>query len=356
MNNLTESSTLELRTSLSTMETAEMITASKEIESEIVVQPETSTVSENIESATSESTTEQSLTLKSGSPGIEYTQSTLVTEHVTLMTSSEIRIDLPIYLPNSSETPESFLKYYTTEMHTVIVDDEATDRTIAEEFRSMSALDFNFVTEFPVTVENTEGVEGNHTYPLSLSTESSEAISTESPTTCNEKEVVLVTSVSFEGTKKPDHKHTSPEIITTSSQVITTSSSAKQEKLTEGIIPEDLQSNYLLNACSASDYQSGSGCFCVVDDLLRRLNHAGRHKNLAQEVDSFKCENFFKVKEGVLINSENLESRIKRSYLFLKRQQESQVNKRETVPQNEIESVLKVTTHIHNTGKYGFAK
>lgn len=233
-------------------------------------------------------------------------QTTTVTRNGNL-TTSEIHIDLPIYLPNSSETPESFLKFYSSEMHTILIDDEETDITVADDYKRMGVDDFNLLTEFPLTTE--AGVKG-------LGTESEAQKSTsasENPTT-------------------PPHK---------------------QEKTSDAglIIPGDLQHKYIPNGCSASDYQNANGCFCVVDEILRRLNHALHDKDLSQKVDSFQCGSFFKVKEGLLINNATVESRVKRSYMFVKHQQNLEVVKRETIPYNEIERVLKATTNIQNTGK-----
>lgn len=235
-----------------------------------------------------------------------------VTENGNL-TTTEIHIDLPIYLPNSSETPESFLKFYTSEMHTVVVDDEATDKTVRDDLKHMSADDFVSLTEFPLTI-----LGSNQTH------------------TSSEVE-----------TTTPNVPHAGCPSVTQKAKTTT------YEKPVDAglLVPEDLKDNFNPNGCSASDFQSGSGCFCVIDEMLSRLNHALHDKDLAKKVDAFKCESFFKVKEGILINNKTLESRVKRSYLFLKHQQEMEVFKREIVPHNEIESVLKATSHIHNSGK-----
>lgn len=357
LNNLTESTTHKPKSYISTTETTEILTGSKEIElakpHETSKELSESTSQETVQSNTSqsESTIHLNLGPQSSAPGKEHNfthQSLGVT-----LTSSDIHIDLPIYLPNSSETPESFLKFYTSEMHTVVIDDEETDVTMEEEFRHMSVEDFNFVTEFPSTPESMEGARVNHTHPHSKPTISNEGVNNEITSSetqfgvTSQGESALGTSVSSQHTRKPCHKGTSIESLKASTIIL-----PKQEQAPEGglIIPEDLQSNYIPNACDASDFKGGNGCFCAVDEMLKRLNNAGRDKDLPQKIDSFKCEKFFKVKEGILINNETLEGRVKRSYLFIKHQQEAVVSKRETVPNNEIENVLKGTTNIHNAG------
>lgn len=260
-------------------------------------QETTSTVAETTENEVKCWQTELPATLESSS-----LQPNPVTNNV-ILTTSEIHIDLPIYFPNSSETPESFLKFYTSEMHTVIIDDEATDLTVPDDYKRMSADDFVVVTEFPLTTE----AGSNHSWTASEAQSKASALP--------------------------------PQV---------------EEKPSDAglIIPEELQRNYVPNACTASDYQNANGCFCVVDELLRRLNHAMRDKDLPNKVDSFHCLSFFKVKEGLLISNETVENRVKRSYLFLKQQQqELGMVKRETVPYSEIEHVLKVTTNIQCTGK-----
>lgn len=326
-------------------------TGSEEVESETSAKAE---FSESLDFGSSEGNILPLTTTVSESSSAAHTSSILSTSHISTdsnmrqhvtnnvtLTSSEIHIDLPIYFPNSSETPESFLKYYTTKMHTVIVDDEATDRTVEEGFGRMGAGDFNLITEFPTTIENAEvgGHNNIHLYSAEIDT---------SRTVHNESSLSLATSAAIHEnateTQVSHEKATFPSVTTASLKHEKTSSA-------ENIIPEDLQSNYLSNACSASDYQGGSGCFCIIDEMLKKLNHALRDKNLSQEIDTFTCESFFKVNEGLLITNETVEGRVKRSYLFIKQQQEVQVFKRETVPNNEIESVLKGTTNIQNSGK-----
>lgn len=362
LNHLTESSTHKLISSISTTQTYEVLTGSieteptKSHETSMELNVDTSQETVQFNTAPSESTIHPILSPQSSAPGIEHNfthHSQSVTKNVTL-TSSEIHIDLPIYLPNSSETPESFLKFYTSKMHTVVVDDEDTDVTIAEEFRRMSVDDFNFVTEFPSTPESVQEAGGNYTHPHSESTIPSKGVSHEITSTeihfsvtpsPFQGESALGTSVSIQETTKPCHKGAPFE-----SPLASATSLPKQEKAPDGgwIIPQDLQSNYIPNACSASDFQGGNGCFCAVDEMLKRLNNAGRDKDLPQKIDSFKCEKFFKIKEGILINNETLEGRVKRSYLFMKHQQEAVVSKRETVPNSEIDNILKGTTNIHS--------
>lgn len=235
-------------------------------------------------------------------------------KHVNL-TTTEIHIDLPIYLPNSSHTPESYLKFYTSEMHTVIVDDEATDQTVNGPCIRMKADDFNVVTEFPLTTEH--------------------------PQACSHPPAV-----------NHDEMNTSSNGKT--EKLGATSAPEKQEKTADAglVIPHDLQNNFIPNSCTATDFQNGNGCFCVIEELVARLKKGLHDKTLSENIDSYKCESFFKSKEGVLINNQTMDVRRKRSYWFLKQQlEDGGIVKRETVPYSEIESILKITSNIHNSGK-----
>lgn len=309
---------------------------------------------------------------ESVSPGASTHQSTTVLENVTL-TSSEIHIDLPIYLPNSSVTPESFLKFYSSDMRTIIVDDEATDSTIGEEFKNMDVEDFHVITEFPVTIGEDEEVEGNAKHILqklakpSIKTYSNETspseISAKISTPSHEDEVASgkpmpseesVTQTSSYETTIAATPSGKAEESTTQTCSVTPTNIGKSEETqalkADSIIPQDLQSEYIPNGCTASDFESGSGCFCLIDEMLKSLRVSARDKNLTRKVDSYKCGSFFKVKEGILINNETVENREKRSYSFFKNQQQIAVAKREIVPHNEIENMLKITTNIQNTG------